>query len=90
MAMYVFRWNEWNIEHIAKHGVSPWEAEETVRRARRPYPRTQGEGKWLVRGQTAAGRYLQVVFLLEEDGTAYVIHARPLRDGEKKSIRGRR
>jgi len=22
-----FRWNEWNVEHIAEHGVTPDEAE---------------------------------------------------------------
>jgi hypothetical protein len=25
-----FRWNEWNVEHLAKHGVEPWEAEHVV------------------------------------------------------------
>ena len=26
-----FRWNEWNVEHIAIHGVEPEEAEWVVR-----------------------------------------------------------
>jgi uncharacterized DUF497 family protein len=56
------RWDDWNREHIAKHGVSPHEAAYVVLDARPPYPRKTGDGKWLVWGQTAAGRYLQVVF----------------------------
>jgi hypothetical protein len=25
-----FRWNEWNTEHVAQHGVTPEAAEEVV------------------------------------------------------------
>jgi hypothetical protein len=42
-----FRWNEWNVEHIAKHGVQPDEAERVIRHAKRPYPRYHGDNKWL-------------------------------------------
>ena len=52
----VVKWNEWNIDHIAKHGVLPAEAERVVRFPDRGYPRRQEDGKWLVKGQTAAGR----------------------------------
>jgi hypothetical protein len=31
-----FRWNEWNIDHIAKHGVDVVEAAYVVSHARRP------------------------------------------------------
>ena len=34
-----FRWNEWNEEHVANHGVLPQEAEVVVESARRPFPR---------------------------------------------------
>ena len=33
-----FRWNDWNIEHLAKHGVDLDEAELVVSQARSPYP----------------------------------------------------
>ena len=42
----LFRWNDWNIEHIAEHGVSPEEAEWVVDHARRPYPELREENKW--------------------------------------------
>jgi len=43
-----FRWNDWNTEHIERHGVSPDEAERVVEGARQPYPLEGGDGKWLV------------------------------------------
>ena len=86
---YEFRWNAWNVGHIAKHGVTPEEAEYVVNRARSPYPRYQGDGRYLVRGQTAAGRWLQVVYIFSPPGVVYVIHARPLTDNEKRRDRRR-
>ena len=85
----VFRWNEWNREHIAIHGVEPEEAEYVVNQASRPYPEQTGNGKWRVRGQTAQGRYVQVVFIIEDE-LYYVIHARGLTDKEKRQLRRRR
>ena len=73
-----FRWIEWNVDHIAKHGVSPDEAERVVESARSPFPERLENEKWLVMGRGGGGRMLQVVFVLDEDGTVFVIHARPL------------
>lgn len=82
-----FRWNDWNIEHIAKHGVSPDEAERVVRRAEAPFPRKMADDKWLVWGRGNGGRPIQAIFVLDEDETIYVIHARPLTDNEKRRFR---
>jgi uncharacterized DUF497 family protein len=82
-----FRWNEWNIEHIGTHGVSPDEVEEAVRTAVRPFPRKVEDDKWLVWGRGEGSRFLQVVFVLDPDDTVYVIHARPLTDKEKRRFR---
>jgi uncharacterized DUF497 family protein len=84
-----FRWNDWNIEHIAKHGVSREEAEFVVNRARRPYPKKQGQ-KWFVAGRGRGGRLVRVVYVLDIDGTAFVVHAMPLTDREKRRHRRRR
>jgi uncharacterized DUF497 family protein len=83
-----FRWNDWNRGHIARHGVSEDEAEHVVNQAAPPYPERIGGGKWRVRGQTAHGRYLQVIFVIEND-VYYVIHARGLTDAEKRRLRRR-
>ena len=79
-----FRWNEWNESHISEHRVDPREAEEVVRGARSPYPLASADEKFLVWGPTAEGRFLQVVFVIDEEDSVFVIHARPLPDREKK------
>jgi uncharacterized DUF497 family protein len=62
-----FIWTRKNVEHIAEHGIEPHEAEHVVVNARSPYPQVWGDGKWIVRGQTVAGRFIQVIFVLESD-----------------------
>ena len=84
-----FRWNNWNLYHATKHGVEPEEAEGVVRRARPPFPEYCGDERWVVWGQGEGGRFLQVVFLLDEDGTVYIIHARQLTEQEKRRFRRR-
>ena len=82
-----FRWNDWNQKHLAQHGVLPVEAEAVVENARRPFPRKIDGDKWLVWGRGRGGRLLQVVFLLDEEDSVYVIHARPLTEREKRRYR---
>ena len=86
---FVFRWNEWNTDHVAAHGVSTGEAEYVVRNARPPFPEYQGDGRYLVRGQTDAGYWLQVAYIFSPAEVVYVIHARPLTDREKRATRRR-
>jgi hypothetical protein len=85
--MAEFRWNDWNVEHIARHAVSAEEAEWIVNHH---VAGDAGEDKYKVWGQTAAGRYLQVVFVLDPDDAVYVIHARELTDREKRVFRRRK
>jgi uncharacterized DUF497 family protein len=87
---YPFRWIEWNIGKCWQHGVNAGEAEYVVNHARRPYPQQIDNRKILVRGQTHAGRYLQVIYLLERNDVVFVIHARLLTDIEKRRLRRRR
>ena len=82
-----FRWNEWNTEHVAQHGVTPEAAEEVVQGAASPYPRRIGGDKLLVWGGSEQGELLQVIFVLDEDGTIFVLHARPLTEREKRRYR---
>jgi hypothetical protein len=84
-----FRWNEWNADHVAKHGVTPLQAEYVVQRARAPFPQEIGHGKFLVMGQDQNGMYLQVIYVADPDETAFVIHAMPLSDHNKKRYRRR-
>jgi len=57
-----FRWNTFNLDKVAKHGVSPAEAEHVVRFAKRPYPRPHKKGTWLVRGRGRSNRLLPFLF----------------------------
>jgi uncharacterized DUF497 family protein len=84
-----FRWIDWNREHIAEHGVEPEEAEMVVRNARPPFPEEIEDDKFIVKGRGIGGRFLQVVYLLDDDGTMFIIHARPLTEREKKQLRRR-
>ncbi len=88
--MYVFRWNDWNIDHIGRHGIAIAEAEYLLNRAQPPFPQRQGGGRFLVVGQLPDGTYAQVAFVFSPPGVVFVIHARPLMDIEKRRLRRRR
>jgi uncharacterized DUF497 family protein len=83
-----FWWDEINIEHIADHGIEPFEAEEAV--DNRPLIMRAGEGKYIAYGQTDAGRYLVVVFALKDEQRLRVITARDMTQAEKRKVRGKR
>lgn len=74
---YEFRWIEWNIDKVRKHGCERMEVERVVNRPSRGFPRRDGE-KYLVEGRGQGDRWLQAVYLIDEDGTIFVIHAMPL------------
>ena len=67
-----------NEEHATQHGCSIPEIESAVRNAGRGYPRRCGPGKLLVVGRGEGGMPVKVIYLLDDDGTAFVIHAMPM------------
>lgn len=81
-----FEWDEWNIDHIADHDVTQYEAEEVFEL--RPYfrrgPVVRGEQRHLCYGVTDAGRYLTVIFTLKVGGIARVVTARNMESGERR------
>jgi hypothetical protein len=42
----------------------------------RGFPRKIGDGKLLAVGRGQGGRFIRVIYSLDDDGTAFVIHAR--------------
>jgi uncharacterized DUF497 family protein len=58
----VFAWDDWNREHVKKHGATEGDATHVIEHVREPFPRQIGEDKYLVWGQNAQARHLQVVF----------------------------
>jgi uncharacterized DUF497 family protein len=80
-------WDDWNREHVAKHGVSPDEAEEVV--AGDPIFRAGYKGRLVVTGPTVAGRMLTVVVgpVPHEPSAFYVFSARPASRRERGEYR---
>jgi hypothetical protein len=90
IAMYDFKWIEWNLNKIAMHNVGRDEAEDIVNHPLRGYPRRVEGDKRKAWGQTREGAYLQVVYAIEPDDRVFVIHARPLTNNEKNRLRRHR
>jgi uncharacterized DUF497 family protein len=63
------------------------DSEHVVQTAEAPFPRWISDDKRLVWGRGRAGELLQVIYLLDDDGTVYIIHARSLNEREKRSYR---
>ena len=84
---YDFRWIPWNIAKVEGHGLSVGEVEYVLNHARRPYPQPIGNEKWIVMGATAGGRLIQVIYLVDDDESLFVIHARPLTGKERRRHR---
>lgn len=85
MAQYRFWWDDLNIEHIANHGVEPYEAEEVIDDSWRTLKAR--EDRYAAYGQTNGGRYLLVIYSLKSDYRIRVITARDLTAAEKKQVR---
>jgi uncharacterized DUF497 family protein len=83
-----FIWNEWNINHIARHGVTPQEVEEAC--FNQPLCRKTKSNLYLIYSQTDAGRYLLIVLRLNPSNIAYPITARAMTDSEQKYYRQER
>lgn len=88
MKQFRFWWDELNIDHIADHGVEPYEAEEVLDDD--PLILRAGKGKYAAYGQTDGGRYLLVVFAEKSDDRLRVITARDLTVAEKKRLKQKR
>ena len=85
MAMIVVRqliWDDWNVAHIARHGVSPYEVEEVCHS---DYLAVAGHSnRIIVLGPTDAGLLLAVVLNAQvNEGVYYVVTARPASKKER-------
>ena len=82
-----FVWPEERIEHIARHGVEPHEAEAACG-GNAVIVRGRG-GRHLAYGRTADGRYLFIVLYARKGGVARIITARDMTDREQRFYRRR-
>jgi hypothetical protein len=75
--------------HIYEHGVTEEEVEEVMGRPGDDFPGRQGSR--IALGQTASGRYIQVVYVLDQDRLgAFVVTAYDLRGKARTAYRRRR
>lgn len=85
-----FDWDDANIDHIARHGVQPEEAEAAAtdpRRVAAPAYRSQdGERRQAVTGRTDEGRLLTVILTWRGD-LSRVVTAREASAGERHAYR---
>jgi hypothetical protein len=74
--------------HIYEHGVSEREVEQVLRGSGEDIPAQRGSRMKL--GQTAAGRYLQVIYVPDEDpDSVFVVTAYELHGKAKQAFRRR-
>lgn len=80
-------WDDNNIEHIARHGVTPQEVEE-VCFGFHIYVREGGK-RYVISGQSASGRYLNVVVERVGKGIFRAITAFEMSDKYKRRYKKR-
>jgi hypothetical protein len=78
-------WTDWNVEHIARHGVAPWEVEEMV--YGRPYVSRGREGLYRLIGRTDSGRFLAAWLSPQGGGLFFVVTARDATARERTEFR---
>ena len=77
-----------HLEDLAKHNVTPDEAEEGLADSNGFTEKTKG-GAFLHIGKTFSGRFLEIAYRKLPDSTAFVFHAMDARDHQKKRYKQR-
>ena len=78
-------WDDWNIEHIARHGVTRDEAMEVC--GGRFIVLRGYTGRFIIVGQSIDGRALSIVVEPEDEWKYYVVTARSASRGERRAYR---
>lgn len=83
MEISEFEWDENNIDHIARHNVSPDEIEDVAFDDEPWIRKGKGRTRYML-GYAISGRYLFVVYILKNKGKARVITAMDMDRKTKK------
>ena len=75
-------WDDWNIEHIARHDVIPQEVEEVCEGD--PFWSETYQGRLRLVGNTKAGRTLTIILAPKTNDTYYPVTARSASRQERK------
>jgi uncharacterized protein len=87
-----FDWDDSNVEHITRHGVTPTEAEDVILDPRGVSARahsSEREKRYGVVGRSAAGRLLFVAFIWRDD-LIRVVTAYDATESQRRQYRRRR
>lgn len=79
-----FEWDDFNVEHLARHGITPEEVEElfegpTIRRR----GGTDAPDRYRGLGRTVGGRYLTVVYQAKPGGIVRAFTGRDMHAHER-------
>lgn len=84
-------WDEWNEEHIARHGVVPEEVEEVLAGLfAPPFIQRARQDSYRALGQTVDGRHLAVFFAVRATRDVYPITARDMDTKERRAYQRRK
>ena len=83
----LIRWTPARVSHIARHNVSPEEADEVLFDENNQLRRGK-DGRYLLYGRTEAGRRLLLVLADESDGIAGLATARDVTNAERRTYFG--
>jgi uncharacterized DUF497 family protein len=85
----IFDWDEPNVEHIARHGITPEECEEAYRNGPMviEHQRRKHERRRLCLGETNRGRLLTFV-VVERKGRLRFVTAFPMHAAQRQIYRG--
>jgi uncharacterized DUF497 family protein len=78
-------WDDINVKHIARHGVSQDEVEDIC--YGRHVGRKNGKTRYVLSGQTREGKYLNIVIQLVYYNEYRPITAYPMNENQKTSFR---
>lgn len=76
-------WDAWNIQHIWRHKVEPFEVEEAITRQIRVDK--SYKGRLMIFGETKTGRILAII-LEREESNYYVLTARSASRRERRKL----
>ncbi|MDF2718205.1 MAG: hypothetical protein K0R28_5130 [Paenibacillus sp.] len=86
--MSLFIWDEENIQHIVRHNVEPFEAEDALMDPQR-IKFSAHSGNLGIIGSTEDGRRLVVIYIKKVMGKIRVITARDATESEARAYRRR-
>ncbi|MBI4286987.1 MAG: BrnT family toxin [Chloroflexi bacterium] len=81
------KWDEINVEHIARHGITPQEVEDVCSG---PHQAFRGrEKRHILFGTSSAGRYLKVILQRLEKSVYRPITAMEMTEAERRAFKKR-